>query len=83
MPKQKMVKAYVANRFLKIGTETREPGELVPEAPTWNTMMHYVHMNHLLQIEVSQSEYDEAVAKYCPDLDTKEALRITEKEWER
>ena len=59
---------YRARRPLRIGDDTRQPGQLVPEAQTWFRVDHLVHSGHLTKVVVEDEEFDQAVEKYCPDL---------------
>jgi hypothetical protein len=62
------VNTYRAQRYLKINGERRAPGELVPEAHTWFRVGNSEHTGFIKNEQVSESEFDEAVQKYCPDL---------------
>lgn len=64
----KMVDTYRAVRTLKIDGEKRWPGELVPEAHTWLRVGNAEHSGYIKLVRVPESEFDQAVANYCPDL---------------
>ena len=64
-----MVATYRARRRLQMSSDTwREPGELVPEAHTWFRLDSYLHTGHIVEAEVDEAEFRQAVREYCPQL---------------
>jgi len=59
---------YQARRPMKIGTEFRQPGELVPEAETWPRAQHLIHSGRMVAVVITDEEFADAVEKFCPDL---------------
>lgn len=58
---------YLARRQVRIGTDLRQPGELVPEASGWPNLQVYVDNGFIEPIaDMSDSERDRAVYRASP-----------------
>lgn len=60
------VQTYAARYRLFMGDSWREPGELVPEAHLWFRVESYLHQGRIVEVEVSDDEFRQAVQRYCP-----------------
>lgn len=45
----------------------REPQELLPEAVTWFRVEDQLHGGHIVEAEVSEIEFEDAVEQFCPE----------------
>lgn len=62
-----MIKTYKMRRPSRIGTQTRNRDELVPEAHLWRLVDGMVRSGRLWEVKVPEADFQAAVAKYCPE----------------
>lgn len=62
-----MIKTYLARRPCEIGEEIRWPDAPVPEAHLWRLNEGLVRAGVLLEIQMTEADFETAVGKYCPD----------------
>lgn len=82
-----MITTYVARRRLKVGPDLyREPedqkhgikGDLVPEVVLWTRWESFLHTGYIGTIEVTEAEFEAALAAAVPPLEDWQAERVRE-----
>ncbi len=69
-----MTQTYLVRKPVKVGDETRQPGELCPEAATWFRVDHLVHSGFLLRVERTDEEIAAAVAGFVTKAEERAAI---------
>lgn len=62
------IESFRARKPMRIGLEQRQPGQLVPEAHTFNLVESLIHGGFLVRQNVQEDEFRGAVEKFCPEM---------------